>query len=104
MSDIKPCHRCGEKAHHDEDWGIILCEGCGYYLEQDTMSLEKLIEFWNTRGIEDNLERQLAEAREFKDELVRKLTINKIGALSDKEVVLSLRDYFKEQLKVQGDE
>ena len=51
-----------------------------------------------------SLERQLAEFREFEKEIGRKLIINKIGALSDKELILSLRDYFGEQLKEKGDE
>ena len=50
------------------------------------------------------LERQLEEVREFEKEIGRKLIINKIGALSDKELILSLRDYFGEQLKEKGDE
>ena len=51
-----------------------------------------------------SLERHLEEVREFEKEIGRKLIINKIGALSDKELILSLRDYFGEQLKEKGDE
>ena len=51
-----------------------------------------------------DLERQLEEAREFEKEIGRKLIINKIGALSDKELILSLRDYFGQQLKEKGGE
>ena len=61
---IKPCHRCGETAHYDEDWAMILCGVCGYYLQQDSMDLEQLIKFWNTRKIEEDLERQLEEAKQ----------------------------------------
>ena len=64
QDEIKPCHRCGETACYDEDWGMILCGVCGYYLQQDSMKLEQLIKFWNTRKIEDDLERQLAEKEE----------------------------------------
>ena len=46
-----------------------------------------------------DLERQLEEAREFEEELIRKLILNKEGSLSDKELVLSLFNYFEEQYK-----
>ena len=52
----------------------------------------------NLRECNKDLERQLAEARGFADELIRKLILNKEGSLSNKEVVLSLFNYFEDQL------
>ena len=60
------------------------------YPEQGLRDLENEI---------NDLTNELEEAREFEKEIGRKLIINKIGALSDKELILSLRDYFGEQLK-----
>jgi len=74
------------------------------YFKKDAQTAKELIIVEDACDRLNDLERQLEEAREFKEELVRKLTINKIGALSDKEVVLGLREYFKEQLKEKDDE
>jgi hypothetical protein len=45
------------------------------------------------------LENQLVDASEFQEELLRKLKLNKEGALSNHELILSLRNYFDKQLK-----
>ena len=47
---IKNCHRCASKSHYDEDMSIILCDGCGFYIEQSSMTLDELIDYWNTRA------------------------------------------------------
>lgn len=98
VDKIKPCHRCGETAHYDEDWGMILCGGCGYYLQQDSMKLEQLIKFWNTRNIEDELERQLNEFKKENAELLIKLKAHKKQSLTVAENIK-----FRE-LKEKGDE
>ena len=74
------------------------------YFKKDAQTAKELIIVEDACDRLNDLESQLEEAREFKEELVRILTINKIGALSDKEVVLGLREYFKEQLKEKGDD
>ena len=78
---------------------IYVCR-CG---ERTSRCIQCLDETCNTlREEKKELERQLEEVREFEKEIGRKLIINKIGALSDKELILSLRDYFGEQLKEKG--
>ena len=54
MDDIKTCHRCAAAAGYEEDMAIILCTGCGFYMEQSSMTVEELIAYWNVRAKQKN--------------------------------------------------
>ena len=67
MSELKPCPFCGEKATLDysvtpnrKHW-FITCDCCGM-MYQDTLSQRKYVkDGWNTRPIEDALNKRIAE-------------------------------------------
>ena len=68
MSEIEQCHRCGSNADYEEDMECVMCSICGFYISNPTMNEHEQIKYWNTRKIEDDLQRQLAEAMEIIEE------------------------------------
>ena len=65
MSKLKPCEKCGSS---NVSVGVFsdalyrgLCQDCGHGYENWEYSGEEAIKAWNTRPIEDELRKQLAE-------------------------------------------
>ena len=56
----------------------------------------------NSNNKVDDLELKLAEARELEIEIIRKMHLCLLGDISHKEVILSLKSMFEEQLKEKG--
>jgi Lar family restriction alleviation protein len=75
MSELKPCPFCGEKATLDygvlpnrKHW-FITCDCCGM-MYQYTLSQRKYVkDGWNTRPIEDALNKRIAELEAEIDQL-----------------------------------
>ena len=75
MSKLKPCPFCGEKATLDysvmpnrKHW-FITCDCCGM-MYQYTLSQRKYVkDGWNTRPIEDDLRKRIAELEAENDQL-----------------------------------
>ena len=62
---LKPCPFCGGEAKCIEFYGMyhVICCDC-YIAGRDTSTRDKAIESWNSRPIEDDLQKELDEARE----------------------------------------
>lgn len=64
MSEMKPCPFCGsDNVKSEEPLGIIYCWYCGADMATD-------LDEWNTRPIEDDLRKRIAELEAMVDKLI----------------------------------
>lgn len=77
MSELKACPFCGQEHEIEEatdiHWGM--CKGivCGYKVLRQAFSdkeLEAMIQFWNTRPLEDALQAKLDRLEKACDEMI----------------------------------
>ena len=63
--NLKSCPFCGGEAKCIEFYGMyhVICCDC-YIAGRDTLTRDKAIESWNSRPIEDALQKELDESRE----------------------------------------
>ena len=65
MSELKRCPFCGGhmRWNDNEFESAYVCDDCHYFIEWDGM-LEEFVKWWNTRPIEDALNKRIAELEE----------------------------------------
>ena len=89
MSELKPCPFCEEQLDFDPDF-IVRCPKCGMESGEFTEA-EELIAWANTRPIEADLERRLAEAEWRLKEIDAALDVEEINPCNyDHDLVMEM--------------